>query len=69
MVDIFVRDVIDYSRVSTAVQVNHSVMAVHEEEFFIEGEMHGYYAYRSVWTPVINEGLQCEWEEGNNEDR
>ena len=62
-------DVIDCSRVSTAVQVNRSVIAVHEEEFSTEGEIHGYHVYQSVWTPVINEVLQCEREEDNSEDR
>ena len=37
--------VIDCLRVSTAVQVNHSVMAVHEEEFSTEGKIHGYHVY------------------------
>ena len=56
---IFLCMVIDCSRVSAAVQVNRSVMAAHEKEFFTEGEIHGYHVYQSVWTPVINEVLQC----------
>ena len=41
-------------------------MAVHEEEFSTEGKIHGYHVYQS---PVINEMLQCEREEGISEDR
>ena len=40
---------------------------VHEEKFSTESKIHGYYVYQSsFWTPVIDEVLQCEGEEGNS---
>ena len=48
--------------------LDRSVMD-HEEEFSTEGEIHGYHVYQAIWTPVIDEMLECVREEDNDEDR
>ena len=48
--------------------LDRSVMD-HEEEFSTEGEIHGYHVYQAIWTPVIDEVLECVREEDNDEDR
>jgi len=37
------------------------------EEYSTEGEIHGYYVYKAIWTPVMDEVLECVREEDNEE--
>ena len=44
-------------------------MEGYEDEFSVEGEIHGYHVYQTIWTSIIDEVLKCVREEDNNEDR
>ena len=49
--------------------VQNPKIEYHEEEFTTEGEIHGYHVYQMIWTPVVDEVLECVREEHNDEDR
>ena len=40
-----------------------------KEEFTNEGKIHDNYLYQTIWSPVVDEMLECVREADNNEDR